>query len=254
MNSRNKFILSAFIFSLILPFEHMAQYLVYSFLTFGVTIKYKYQITHKERHFMRKSIVILVLFFSPFSWAEEAENNTPLPTITMLDKSDNEVEVSNCTDYIKYSLDKYRVKEEHYHMAMKVSYLECSAIDGQDIPSNEASDVLNIIHNAELSVPLPEYMQQHTPKELELILDSTKNTISGYVLASQWHDKNPNYAEISLEKKISEHLYLVWLIVDVSAGTYVDYDAYLFNTETKEYYLFYHPSIVATDFYGYLRE
>lgn len=203
---------------------------------------------------MKYITIITIFLFSFIGWAEETEKNEMLPTMVMFNKDDHKVEVNNCEQYIKYSKNKYKVEERTDQIRIKIHYTDCSFVYGKDISDEEANEVLSIIHNAKLSIPLPEYMRGQTPKELELIIDKSKRSVDGDVLKSTYPNPEfppakPNYANITLKKKVSENLYSVLVIVDFSIGTYLSFNEYLFNTETKKYFLFYHPSILAMDFW-----
>lgn len=204
---------------------------------------------------MKKFIVILSLLFSIFAVANEVAQEESKPTIRMFNKHDEEVKVSTCEEFIRYKLDNYLVRGYQYDTGMKGRYHGCSDY-GKDIQEEEAKQILDMIYNNILNVPLPPLWNGKTPKELELIINYTENKIDGYAFISEYPDPEfpedkPDYGGIILHKKISENLYLVNVVVDFTIGTYISNDLYLFNPETKEYYLFYHPSVLAFDGYDH---
>lgn len=209
-----------------------------------------------------KYITIITIFLFPFishakpiiseqikleetnvvSGSSDIQNEEVKYTISMNDGYGEEVEVSNCGEYIKYSLKNYHVRETHYDISMKGYYFECSLIYGENLSEKERKQVIKEIYNNTLGVPLPPFMKNKTPKELGLVFNDVDNKIEGEVVSSGRSEgigRDNTYALISIGRKISENFYLVFITVENSISTYISQNEYIFNTETKKYKPFY---------------
>lgn len=209
---------------------------------------------------MKSVIVIFSLLFSFVGWAEtfdEYDEGAPLilvkdeykidkckifkekEDISQCDELGDKVEVSNCKDYNRYSFDGYQVKDNDDQLLLKANYLHCSLFYGQDVAIEELNQAIEVIYNNKLSVQaFLETVRGSTPKELLLEVDTSNAHIEGSLI-DEYHDKENIYISISVKKKISNNLYLVWVNINAHLGTLRYFNEYIFNTETKEYKDFY---------------